>query len=267
MAVPLLDLNAQNQKYANDLKAAFSRILGSSQFILGREVTSFEESIASFLGSSHCIGVSSGTDALVLALMTIGIGPGDEVLCPSFTFFSTAGCISRLGAEPVFVDVLPNTFNINVDDAVAKISPRTKAIIPVHLYGQSADMDAVMELADSHGIKVVEDCAQAMGARWKNVQVGTIGDFGAYSFFPTKNLGGFGDGGLLSVTDPELAERARTLRVHGSKPKYYHKYVGGNFRLDALQAALLSVKLDSLESYINQRRSNAEYYHSQLSAL
>ena len=267
MAVPLLDLNAQNQKYANDLQAAFSRILGSSQFILGREVTSFEDSIASSLGSRHSIGVSSGTDALVLALMTIGIGPGDEVLCPSFTFFSTAGCISRLGAEPVFVDVLPNTFNINLDDAVAKISPRTKAIIPVHLYGQSADMDAVMELADFHGIKVVEDCAQAMGARWKNIQVGTIGDFGAYSFFPTKNLGGFGDGGLLSVTDPELAERARTLRVHGSKPKYYHKYVGGNFRLDALQAALLSVKLDSLESYINQRRSNAEYYHSQLSAL
>ncbi len=266
MAVPLLDLNTQNQAHAEALQAAFGRVLGSSQYILGREVADFEKAVAAELGAPHCIGVSSGTDALVLALMALGIGPGDEVLCPSYTFFATAGSISRLGAEPVFVDVHADSFNMDLADAAAKVSPRTKVILPVHLYGQSADMDAVMELADARGLKVVEDCAQAMGARWKGAQVGTIGDFGTYSFFPTKNLGGFGDGGMLCARDADLADHARILRAHGSKPKYYHKHVGGNFRLDALQAALLGVKLGSLGTYIEQRRANAAHYLRQFAA-
>ena len=260
MAVPLLDLNTQNQAHADALQAAFSRVLGSSQFILGREVADFEAAVAQRLGVAECIGVSSGTDALLLALMALDVGPGDEILCPTYTFFATAGCISRLGAEPVFVDVHAESFNIDLEDAAAKISSRTKAILPVHLYGQSADMDAVMALAEAHNLKVVEDCAQAMCARWKDAEVGTIGEFGTYSFFPTKNLGGFGDGGLLTTNDAGLAQRARILRAHGSKPKYYHKQVGGNFRLDALQAALLGVKMGSLDNYISQRRENADRY-------
>ena len=221
---------------------------------MGPEVEALESEVAEFVGARHGIGVTSGTDAILLALMALGIGPGDEVLCPTFTFFATAGCISRTGATPVFVDSCPVCFNIDCDDAARKITPRTKAIIPVHLFGQSAEMDTVVALAKEHGMRVIEDGAQAIGARYKGRGCGSIGEFGTYSFFPSKNLGGFGDGGMLVCNDDELAERSRILRVHGSKPKYYHKYVGGNFRLDPLQAALLRVKLARYDDYTRARR-------------
>ena len=264
MPVPLLDLNAQNLALETELKAAFERVLRHGQFILGKEVTQFEESIAKFTGAKHAIGVSSGTDAILLALMAVGIGSGDEVLCPSYTFFATAGCIARVGATPVFVDADPVTFNLDVADAARRITPRTKAIIPVHLFGQSAAMDEVLALARQHNLRVIEDTAQSMGAAYRGRQLGTLGDMGTYSFFPSKNLGAFGDAGLLVTNDDALAERSRLLRTHGSKPKYYHKLVGGNFRLDALQAALLAVKLPHYASYTESRRANAAYYTAQL---
>src|SRR4051812_10066730 len=267
MAVPLLDLNAQNIPLEAELKSVFDRVLKSGQFILGPEVQKFETEIASFTGAKHAIGVSSGTDAILLALMALDIQPGDEVLCPTYTFFATAGCVARIGAVPVFVDALPETFNLDVADAIRKISPRTKAIIPVHLFGQCADMDAVMELAKAHKLAVIEDAAQSLGARYKGRGAGTIGTFGTYSFFPSKNLGGLGDGGLLVTNDDALAERAMLLRTHGSKPKYYHKYIGGNFRLDALQAAFLRVKLPHYTEYTARRRANAAYYTEKLSKL
>jgi dTDP-4-amino-4,6-dideoxygalactose transaminase len=217
--------------------------------------------------ASHGIGCSSGTDAILLALMALGIGPGDEVLVPTFTFFATAGCVSRTGATPVFVDACPVCFNIDVSKAAAKITPKTKAIIPVHLFGQSADMDAIMALANAHNLFVIEDGAQAIGALYKGRPVGSIGHFGTYSFFPSKNLGGFGDGGLLVTSDDTLADRARLLRTHGSKPKYYHKAVGGNFRLDPLQAALLRVKLAHYSEYTTRRQTNAAHYSSALAQL
>tara|TARA_B100001123_G_scaffold260794_1_gene290553 strand:+ start:245 stop:1357 length:1113 start_codon:yes stop_codon:yes gene_type:complete len=266
MPVPLFELNLQNKANHNALLAAFERVVEHGQFILGPEVAAFEGDLIRRVGVGNAIGVSSGTDALLLSLMALDVGPGDEVLCPSFTFFATAGCISRLGAEPVFVDVLADSFNLDVADAATKVSGRTKVIMPVHLYGQAADMDGVLELARTHKLKVVEDCAQALGAKWKGQEVGSMGDFGAFSFFPTKNLGGFGDGGVLLTNDDDLAEKARVLRVHGSKPKYFHKTVGGNFRLDALQAALLGVKLGNLEQLLGQRRGNATQYLERLEA-
>lgn len=267
MPVPLLDLNAQNLALETELKAAFERVLRHGQFILGKEVTQFEEAIAKFTGAKHAIGVSSGTDAILLALMAADIGPGDEVLCPSYTFFATAGCVARVGAKPVFVDADPITFNLDMADAARRVTPRTKAIIPVHLFGQSAAMDEVLALARQHNLRVIEDTAQSMGAAHRGRQLGTIGDMGTYSFFPSKNLGAFGDAGLLVTNDDALAERSRLLRTHGSKPKYYHKLVGGNFRLDALQAALLAVKLPHYASYTERRRANAAYYTAQLSGL
>lgn len=267
MPVPLLDLNAQNLALETELKAAFERVLRHGQFILGKEVTQFEESIAKFTGAKHAIGVSSGTDAILLALMAANIGPGDEVLCPSYTFFATAGCVARAGAKPVFVDADPTTFNLDVADAARRVTPRTKAIIPVHLFGQAAAMDDVLALARQFNMRVIEDAAQSMGAAYRGRQLGTIGDMGTYSFFPSKNLGAFGDAGLLVTNDDALAERSRLLRTHGSKPKYYHKLVGGNFRLDALQAALLSVKLPHYASYTERRRANAAYYTAQLRGL
>ena len=267
MAVPLFDLQQQHQALAPELKTAFHRVLNSGQFILGREVEALETTAANYLKTKHAIGVSSGTDALLLGLMTLEIGPGDEVLCPNFTFFATAGSIARLGAKPVFVDVCPICFNIDVAAAAKKITPRTKAILPVHLFGQAAEMDAVIALAKDHNLKVVEDVAQAMGAHYRGRPLGTIGDFGAFSFFPTKNLGGFGDAGLLTCQDPELARKARQLRVHGMTSQYCHQYLGGNFRLDALQAALLHTKFSRIEDYISQRQANATYYNQCLSAL
>jgi dTDP-4-amino-4,6-dideoxygalactose transaminase len=267
MAVPLLDLNAQNLPLEPELKAAFERVLRSGHFILGPEVEAFEKKIAGMVGARHAIGVSSGTDGILLALMALGIGPGDEVICPSFTFFATAGCISRVGATPVFADSCPHCFNIDVEDAARKVTSRTKALMPVHLFGQAADMDRVMELAGRRGLPVIEDAAQSMGATHKGRQLGTIGTFGMFSLFPSKNLGGFGDGGIVVTNDDELAGRARMLRAHGAKPKYFHKYVGGNFRLDPLQAALLSVKLPHYDDYTAGRRRNAAAYTEKLSAV
>jgi dTDP-4-amino-4,6-dideoxygalactose transaminase len=267
MNVPLLDVNAQNLPLEEELKAAFERVLRSGRFIMGPEVEDFEAEIAAMVGAKHGIGVSSGTDAILLALMALGIGPGDEVICPSFTFFATAGCVSRVGATPVFADSNASDFNINLDSLRRRISRRTKAIIPVHLFGQSADMDAIMDLAGEHGLAVIEDGAQSLGAQYKGRGCGTIGDFGTYSFFPSKNLGGFGDGGMLVTNDGDMAETARVLRAHGSKPKYYHQLIGGNFRLDPLQAALLQVKIKHYAGYTRSRQRNAEYYTRRLLEL
>jgi len=264
MKVPLLDLKPQNSALAAQLKEAFQRVLESGTFILGPEVEQFEQETAKLIGAKHAIGVSSGTDAILLPLMILGIGPGDEVLVPSFTFFATAGCVSRVGARPVFVDSCPDSFNIDVKDAARRITARTKAIIPVHLYGQTADMDAVMELARANNLRVIEDAAQALGATYRGRQAGSIGDFGTFSFFPTKNLGALGDAGLLTTNDDALAETARLLRNHGAKQRYYHQRVGGNFRIDALQAALLSVKLPHLAEYSRRRAENAAYYSERL---
>ena len=233
--VPLLDLKQQHTALAAELKAAFARVLESGQFILGREVTDFEQSAATLTHTKHAIGVSSGTDAILLALMALNIGPGDEVLCPSFTFFATAGCVSRLGATPVFVDSCPICFNLDLADTARRITPRTKAIIPVHLFGQAADMDPLLALAKKN----------------------TLGDFGVISFYPTKNLGALGDAGALLTNDTALYERAKILRLHGMDPKYHHKFIGGNFRIDALQAAFLAVKLPHFNGYTEARRRNA----------
>ena len=258
--VPLLDLNQQNQPLAAELKDTFARVLDSSQFILGPEVTEFERQVAAGVGATHAIGVSSGTDALLLSLMALDIGPDDEVLCPSFTFFATAGSVSRTGATPVFVDSLDDDFNLDLSDAARRVTDKTKAIIPVHLFGQAADMDAVQRLASAHDLMVLEDAAQSMGTQFGEKKAGTMGDLCAFSFFPSKNLGGFGDGGMITTNDDALAERVRILRVHGGAPKYYHKAIGGNFRLDPLQAALLRAKLGHLPVYIAKRRTNAATY-------
>lgn len=267
MAVPLFDTRIQNNALAADLQAAFARVLASGMFILGPEVQAFERQCADYLGVRHALGISSGTDAILLALMALDIGPGDEVLCPSFTFFATAGCVARTGAKPVFCDVRADTFNLDVADAARRITPRTKAILPVHLYGQAADMEAINALARKHGLKVVEDAAQAVGATQGSRRAGSLGDFGAFSFFPTKNLGAFGDAGLLTTNDDRLAEHARLLRTHGAHPKYYHKFVGGNFRLDAVQAALLAVKLPHLDAYAQRRAANAARYTAHFAPL
>lgn len=265
--IPLLDVNAQNHPLAAELNAAFQRVLQSGQFIMGAEITALETELAALTESKHCIAVSSGTDALLLALMALDLGPGDEILVPAFTFFATAGCVSRVGATPVFVDVCPVCFNIDPADARAKITSRTRAIIPVHLFGQAADMDGVLALAREHGLRVIEDAAQSIGARHRGRSCGAMGDFGTYSFFPSKNLGGFGDGGALVTQDDALAARARILRNHGMEPKYYHQFVGGNFRLDALQAALLRVKIPHYSAYNAGRQRNAKAYVERLGSL
>lgn len=267
MKVPLLDLERIHAPIQQALIAAFERVLHSNAYIMGEEVSRFETACAEYLKVKHAIGVSSGTDALLLALMALDIGPGDEVICPTYTFFATAGCVSRLGATPVFVDIEANGFNLDVDQVREKITSRTKAIIPVHLFGLSSDLEPLLQLGQAHGIPVIEDAAQAIGATYQNQKVGTLGDFGCFSFFPAKNLGAFGDGGLLVTQDDALAEKAKILRVHGSKPKYYHHYVGGNFRLDSLQAALLGVKLPYCDQYAAQRGDNAARYHQAFSEL
>lgn len=260
MAVPLLDVAAQNRALESGLQDAFRRVLRSGHYILGQEVQLFEKEMAKRCGVAHGIGTSSGTDALLLALLSLGIGPGDEVLCPSFTFFATAGSIARAGATPVFVDSDADTFNLNTEDASGRVTGKTKAIIPVHLFGQVADMDAVGALAKEHGLKIIEDAAQAQGARCADKPVGGLGDFGAFSFYPTKNLGALGDAGMLVTDDDELADRARVLRNHGAKASYQHEAIGGNFRLDELQAALLRVKLPKLDEWLALRAANAALY-------
>ncbi len=267
MPVPLLDVNAQNHPLEAEFTAAFQQVFRSGIFIGGPEISALEDEIAKLVGAKHAIGVSSGTDAILVALMALDIGPGDEVLCPAFTFFATAGCVSRLGATPVFTDVCPVCFNIDLNDAAEKITPRTKVIIPVHLFGQSADMDGVMQLAGKHDLRVIEDAAQAIGATYRGRGSGTIGDFGTYSFFPSKNLGGMGDSGLVVTNDDTLAAKTRALRNHGMDPKYYHSMIGGNFRIDALQAALLRVKLPHYAAYTEKRRANARQYGERLSQI
>ena len=265
MAVPLLDLKRQNLALEPELKAAFERVLRSGHYILGPDLTALEKDLAQFLGVRHALGVSSGTDALLLALMALDIGPGDEVLVPAFTFFATAGCVARVGATPVFVDVCPACFNLDPADAAKKITSRTKALIPVHLFGHAADMDALLALAAKHKLALIEDAAQSLGARHSGRPVGSLGLCGAFSFFPTKNLGALGDAGLLTTNDDAFADRATILRVHGMKPKYYHQAVGANFRLDALQAALLRVKFPHYADYTRARQANAAFYTQRLS--
>jgi dTDP-4-amino-4,6-dideoxygalactose transaminase len=255
--VPLLDLKAQYASIRDEVRAAIDRVCDSQQFILGPEVEALEREVAAFCGVGHAVGVSSGTDALLVALMALGVGAGDEVITPAYSFFATAGAVARLGARPVFVDIEPGTFNLDAAQVKGKVTARTKAVLPVHLFGRCAEMDPLLGL----GVPVVEDAAQAIGARdGKGRRAGATGRVGCFSFFPTKNLGGFGDGGMVVTDDGELAERLRVLRVHGSKPKYYHRVVGGNFRLDALQAAVLRVKLKHLPRWSEGRRANAERY-------
>ncbi|MBK7379619.1 MAG: DegT/DnrJ/EryC1/StrS family aminotransferase [Ignavibacteriales bacterium] len=263
MKVPLLDLHPQYQSLKKELDEAVLRVSESQYFILGPEVEKLEKSLSEFLGCKYTYGVSSGTDALLLALMAIGIKPDDEVIVPTYSFFATAGVVSRLNATPVFVDIDPVTFNINVDQIESKITSKTKAIIPVHLYGQSCEMDKIMEIAGKHNLRVIEDGAQAISTQYKDGRcVGTIGNIGCFSFFPSKNLGGYGDGGLVATNDDELAYKLKIMRVHGGEQKYYHKVIGGNFRIDALQAAVLNVKLPHLNSWSAKRRENAETYNS-----
>ena len=267
MGVPLLDLKAQHATIAEEVMAAIGRVGVDQGFILGPEVAACESEIAAYCGARHGIGMSSGTDALLAALMALDIKPGDEVITSPFTFFATAGAIARLGATPVFVDIDPASFNIDPAGIERAITPRSRAIIPVHLYGQCADMDPILDLAARHGLAVVEDAAQAIGANYKGRPAGSMGNMACFSFFPSKNLGAFGDGGMVVTSDDRLAERLRVLRAHGSKPKYFHSMVGGNFRLDALQAAVVRVKLPHLAAWTEARHRNAECYGRLLADL
>lgn len=261
MKVPLLDLKAQYETIRPEIEAVVRDVLESQHFILGPFVQKCEEAIARYCGSSHAIGVSSGSDALLISLMAEGIGPGDEVITTPYTFFATVGAITRLGATPVFVDIDPVTYNIAAEQIASKISPRTKAIIPVHLYGQSADMRTILDVVRAHQLIVIEDAAQAIGAEYDGRRCGSYGEYGCFSFFPSKNLGAGGDAGMVVTSDAERAEKLAILRAHGSKPKYYHRVVGGNFRLDALQAAIVSSKLNHLDDWTEARRRNAARYN------
>lgn len=259
-AVPLLDLKAQYATIRDEIRAAIEPVLESQYFILGPVVERCEREIAEYCRSAEAVGVSSGTDALLIALMAEGIGPGDEVITTPYTFFATAGSIARVGAKPVFVDIDPRSYNIAPAGIESRITPRTRAIMPVHLYGQCAEMDPILDLAERRGLVVIEDAAQAIGAEYRGRRAGSMGHYGCFSFFPSKNLGAFGDGGIVTVQDAQRAEKLRVLRVHGSKPKYYHSLIGGNFRLDALQAAVVSVKLRHLDAWSGARQTNAARY-------
>jgi dTDP-4-amino-4,6-dideoxygalactose transaminase len=258
--VPLLDLDAQYRPLREEFLAAMVRVCDSQRFILGPEVEALERELAEHLEAGEAIAVSSGTDALLAVLMALGVGPGHEVITTTFSFFATAGCISRLGATPVLADIDPITCNIDPEALRTAITPRTRAIIPVHLYGLCADMDPILELAAGGGIPVVEDACQAIGATYRGRQAGSMGTAGCFSFFPSKNLGAFGEGGLVTTHDPVLAREIRLLRNHGADPKYFHKRIGGNFRLDALQASVLRVKLPHLARWTGLRRDNAARY-------
>ena len=256
-----IDLEAQQQAIYSSVMDRIQQVLAHGKYIMGPEVKKLEESMCNYLKCKHSIGVSSGTDALLVALMAIDLKPNDEVIVPTYSFFATAGVVSRLNAKPVFIDINPTTFNIDPDKIEKKITPKTRAIIVVHLYGQSADMDPIVNIAKENNLIVIEDAAQAIGVQYKDgKRVGTIGHIGCFSFFPSKNLGCFGDGGLVTTNNEELAEKIKILRVHGSKPKYYHKLVGGNFRLDSIQAAVLNVKFPYLDSWSEARRNNANEY-------
>jgi len=280
--VPLLDLKAQFAQIRSEVMPVIEQVCASQRFILGDHVLGLEAEVARYCASSAGIGVSSGTDALLLALMALGVGAGDEIITTPFTFFATAGTIARLGARPVFCDIDPATFNLSpraVQDFVDRqctvrggrlinhaTGGRIKGLMPVHLYGQSADMDPLMAIAEGHGLKVIEDAAQAIGTEYRGVRVGSIGDIGCFSFFPSKNLGAFGDAGLVTTNDADLAESMRVLRVHGGKPKYFHSVIGGNFRIDELQAAVLRVKLKYLDGWTEARQRNAAFYDAAFAA-
>lgn len=259
-AFEFLDLKAQFATIREDVMSAVTAVMESQQFILGREVGSFEEETAAMLGARHAVACGSGSDALVLAMMALGMGPGDEVVTTPFTFFATAGSIARVRARPVFVDIDLKTFNIDPVQIEAAITPRTRALVPVHLFGLASEMDSIVNAAKLKGIALIEDAAQAIGARFGAQCVGTFGEFGCFSFFPSKNLGGAGDGGLVTTQSAELAEKIRVLRLHGSRQKYHHLELGVNSRLDALQAAILRVKLRHLEQWTDGRRLRAERY-------
>ncbi|SEM79088.1 DegT/DnrJ/EryC1/StrS family aminotransferase [Lihuaxuella thermophila] len=260
--IPLLDLKAQYQTIREEVRQAVDKVLDGGRYILGPEVKALEEEVAAYCGVKHAIGVANGTDALVLALDAAGIGPGDEVITTPYTFFATAEAVSRLGATPVFVDIDPQTYNIDVKQIRAKINSKTKAIIPVHIFGQPADMEEIMAIAKEHNLFVLEDAAQAMGSEYKGRKIGSWGHAATFSFFPTKNLGGYGDGGMITTNDDELARKIRSLRVHGSNPesKYYNSMIGYNSRLDELQAAILRIKLRHLDSWNDARREKAALY-------
>src|SRR5947209_7571367 len=261
MKVPLLDLQAQYAALRDELREAVLRVMDSQQFILGPDVSALEQEIASYTGAGHAIACASGSDALLLALMALDVKAGDVVITTPYSFFATAAAVTRVGARPVFVDIDPATYNIAAERIEAAITARTRAMLPVHLFGQCAEMNAIMEIGERYCIPVIEDAAQAIGAEDEERQAGTLGAIGCFSFYPSKNLGGAGDGGILTTNDDEIAGRLRTLRVHGSETKYYHSLVGINSRLDSLQAAVLRVKLPHLDSWSEARRANAERYN------
>ncbi len=267
MSVPLLDLNAEHRPIKASVLAAIGKLIDENAFILGKTVEDFEAHLARYCGGRHALGCSSGTDAILLGLMALGIGPGDEVIVPSFTFFATAGCVSRVGARAVFVDIDPRTFNIDPRAVEAAVSPRTKAIMPVHLFGQCAEMGPILEIARRQGVAVIEDAAQAIGARDGDRQAGTIGLIGALSFYPTKNLGAFGDAGACLTQDDALQQKMKVLRLHGQTDVYHHGYIGGNFRIDAIQAAVLDIKLKQLDAFARARRDAAARYDELLGDL
>ncbi len=265
VAVPLLDLVAQYRPIREEILQAITRVCDSQRFIMGPEVETLEHELAVLVGAEHAVAVSSGTDALLVALMALGIGPGAEVITPTYSFFATAGCVARLGATPVLVDIDPVTFNVDPDSLQRAFTPRTRAVLPVHLFGLMADLDRILPTARAAGVPVIEDAAQAIGASAPSGRAGNVGAIGCFSFFPSKNLGAFGDGGLVTTNDARLADEMRLLRNHGMEPKYYHHRVGGNFRLDALQAAVLRVKAPHLGAWTDARRRNADRYRQLVS--
>jgi dTDP-4-amino-4,6-dideoxygalactose transaminase len=260
IVVPLLDLKAQHAAIKDQVAKAVQAVFESQQFVLGPAVGECEKKIAEYSGCEFGVGVTSGTDALLIAMMAEGIGPGDEVITTPYTFFATVGSIARLGAMPVFVDICPKTYNLSVSQIESRVTGKTRAIIPVHLYGQCADMDAILAVAGRHELVVIEDAAQAIGSEWRGRRAGSMGHYGCFSFFPSKNLGCAGDGGMVVTRDANRAEKLRVLRAHGSKPKYYHKIIGGNFRLDSLQAAVVTAKLPYLDGWTAGRQANARRY-------
>ncbi len=262
--IPILNLKPGYQRLKSEFDTAITRVLENTAFVLGPEVKSFEQEMSEYLGVKHAIGVNSGTDALVIGLRAMGIGEGDEVITVPFTFFATAESINMVGAKPIFVDVEDSTMNIDPQLIEAVITEKTKAIMPVHLFGLPANMDAILDIAAKHNLKVIEDCAQSTGATFNGKQTGTMGTVGAFSFFPTKNLGAYGDGGMIVTDDDSIADRASMLRVHGAKKKYYNEMLGYNSRLDAMQAAILRVKLPHLDEYNKQRRRVASTYNANL---
>lgn len=267
MPVPMLDINRQNHPLMDEITAAIAEVCQTGAFLKGPAVKQLEKDVAEYCGTEHAVGCASGTDALLVALMALDIGPGDEVILPSFTFFATAGSIWRVGATPVFADIVPGTYNLSPEDVERRITPRTKAIMPVHLFGQAADMTALNRLAKKHNLHVIEDAAQAIGATEGGQRVGSLGTIGCFSFYPTKNLGGLGDGGMITTNDAAIADKIRVLCDHGQEPRYYHHMVGLNSRLDTVQAAALGVKFKQLDSYAEAREKHALRYNEEFKQL